>query len=123
MILVDSSVWVDHLRAANATLAALLNRNQVLGHSFVTGELSLGSLHRRETILDLLRDLPQARVATDSEVLAFVDARALFGLGIGYVDAQLLASVRLTPGASLWTGDKRLLAVASRLSLAMPPGH
>jgi predicted nucleic acid-binding protein len=118
VILVDSSVWVDHLRKGDATLTHMLNVERVLAHPFVVGELALGRLRQRESILAALQDLPQATVATDSEVLRFINREALYGIGIGYVDAHLLASVRLTPGGSLWTRDKRLHAVAARLGLA-----
>ncbi len=118
MILVDTSVWIDHLRSGNSALTELLNTGQVLAHAFVTGELALGNLRQRDTILNALRDLPQANIATDDEVLSFISQHALFGLGIGYVDAHLLAAVRLTPAASLWTRDKRLLNAAEQLGLA-----
>jgi hypothetical protein len=122
VILVDTSVWVDHLRVGDAYLAALLNSGRVLGHPFVIGELALGNLKRRAGILADLADLPRAEVATDAEVLRFIDDKALFALGIGYVDAHLLASVRLTAGAALWTRDKRLAGVAERLGIAaLPP--
>jgi predicted nucleic acid-binding protein len=118
VILVDSSIWVDHLRKGDATLERMLNAEWVLAHPFVVGELALGSLRQRESILAALQDLPQVTVAGDTEVLRFINQEALYGYGIGYVDAHLLASVRLTPVASLWTRDKRLHAVASRLGLA-----
>ena len=118
MILVDSSVWIDHLRTGDGTLVELLETGQVLAHPFVIGELALGGLRQRETILAALRGLPRAIVASDEEVLQFIDRQALFGLGIGYIDAHLLAATRLMPGASLWTRDKRLRAAADRLALA-----
>lgn len=118
MILVDTSVWIDHLRKGEPTLMRLLEGGGVLAHPFVTGELALGSLRQRDVILAALQDLPQAVVAGDGEVRCFIDRNALFGLGIGYVDVHLLASVRLTPGVSLWTRDKRLHAVAERFALA-----
>lgn len=118
MILVDSSVWVDHLRKGDATLARMLNAEQVLVHPFVVGELALGSLRQRELILAALRDLPGATVASDTEVLRFINQEVLYGYGIGYVDAHLLTSVRLTADGSLWTRDKRLHAVAGQLGLA-----
>lgn len=123
MILADTSVWVDHLRRDDRTLAALLDGGMILTHPFVIGELSLGNLRRRELILDALSQLPQARAAEDSEVRSFMDAERLFGHGIGYIDAHLLAAVRLTPGATLWTKDRPLHGAAQRLGLAMPaPG-
>jgi predicted nucleic acid-binding protein len=118
MILVDTSIWIDHLRKGDATLTELLEQRRVVAHPFVTGELSLGSLRQREIVLSSLQELPQAEVARDDEVLHFIAHKALFGLRIGYIDAHLLASVQLTPGTSIWTRDKRLLAAAERLSLA-----
>lgn len=118
MILVDSSVWIDHLRAGDATLVALLETGQVLAHPFVTGELALASFRQRDAIISALQDLPQSLLATDAEVLTFIDRNALFGLGIGYVDAHLLATTRLTPDAMLWTRDKRLRDAAGRLGMA-----
>lgn len=117
MILVDTSVWVDHLRAGDETLARLLSREQVLAHPFVTGELALGNLGNRATVLEALLGLPQAQAATDAEVLQLIGAQELFGNGIGYVDAHLLASARLTPGTLLWTRDRRLMQAGARLGL------
>ncbi|QHE91390.1 PIN domain-containing protein [Pandoraea fibrosis] len=118
MILVDTSVWIDHLRAGDATLVQLLETGRVLAHPYVIGELALGSLKNRDVVISTLRDLPRVAVATDDEVLRFIGEQTLFGLGIGYVDAHLLAATRLTPGAAIWTRDKRLAATAERLSLA-----
>ncbi|EDT03333.1 type II toxin-antitoxin system VapC family toxin [Burkholderia ambifaria] len=123
MILVDTSVWIDHLRAGDATLATLLEAERVLIHPFIIGELALGSMRDRQTVLDALRDLPAAAPATDDEVQRMIDVVPLHGLGIGYVDAHLLASVRLTGGSKLWTRDRRLLAAAERLQLVARPGH
>jgi predicted nucleic acid-binding protein len=117
-MLVDTSVWIDHFRRDDAVLAGLLDSGRVLAHPFVIGELALGALKRRNIILSALRDLPAAIVASDDEVLAFIAAHALFGRGVGYIDAHLMASARLTPNASLWTRDKRLRAVADGLSLS-----
>ncbi len=119
MTLVDTSIWVDHLHAANSQLVVLLETGQVLAHPFVTGELALGRLKRRTEILTALADLPQARVATDQEVLEFIELHALAGAGVGYVDVHLLAAARLTENTTLWTRDKRLRATAARLGLAM----
>ena len=119
MILVDTSIWVAHLRAGEATLVALLDAGMVLTHPFVIGELALGALRQRDAVLTALADLPSAVVATDAEVLRFIDRHALFGRGVGYVDAHLLAAARLTAGARLWTKDKRLDGVVDALGLAM----
>jgi predicted nucleic acid-binding protein len=121
LILVDTSVWVDHLRRGDATLAALLDGGRVLTHPFVVGELALGNLQHRARVVHDLRRLPKAAVATDPEVLTFIEEEELFGLGIGYVDAHLLAAARLSPGASLWTRDKRLRAAGERLSVSVDP--
>jgi predicted nucleic acid-binding protein len=123
MVLVDTSVWVDHLQRNNAELTALLNRGQVLAHPFVIGEIALGSLQQRSTILEALQNLPACTTATDAEVLNFINANALHGIGIGYVDAHLLAATRLTPTAKLWTLDKRLQSAAGRLGLSFVLSH
>ena len=117
MILVDSSVWVDHLRQGDKRLVTLLEAGQVLTHPFVVGEIALGSLKNREGILISLKGLPQAATATDEEVQQFIESNALFGFGIGYIDAHLLAAVRLNAGSQLWTRDKRLGAIANRMGL------
>jgi hypothetical protein len=117
MILVDTSVWIDHLRSGDHGVAALLEAGRVLAHPFVIGELALGHLRQRQTILSALQDLPSADTATDAEVLLFIERQGLAGLGIGYVDAHLLAATRLTIGSALWTRDKRLSGVAGRLGL------
>jgi len=117
VILVDTSVWVDHLRRGHEALAGLLEAGNVLAHPFVIGELALGNIPRRDLVLRALHDLPQASVATDREVLHLVDQHLLFGLGIGYIDAHLLAAVLLTAGAGLWTRDRRLERAADRLGL------
>ncbi len=121
MILVDTSLWIDHLRSEHPRLSALLNHGDVLVHPWVTGEIALGTLHHREEILGLLRGLPQAIVADHDEMLRFIDHHDLFGAGIEYVDAHLLASSRLTPDSALWTRDRRLSAVAESLGLAYQP--
>ena len=123
MILVDTSVWIDHLRHGDSTLVKLLNAGQVLVHPFVIGEIALGSLRQRDLILDTLTDMPRAKIATDEEVLALIDQSNLYGIGIGYIDAHLLASTRLTPGTLLWTRDKRLRAVANKVGLLAVLGH
>jgi predicted nucleic acid-binding protein len=99
-------------------LAGLLDSGMVLMHPFVVGELALGNLRQRETVLNALSGLPCASIATDTEVLHFIGQHTLFARGIGYVDVHLLAGARLTTGALLWTKDKRLHDVAAQLSLA-----
>jgi len=117
LILVDTSVWVDHFRRRNEQLASLLLDGQVLGHPCVHGEVALGHLRRRSEILGLLSELQQARTATDEEALKFVEGHALQGSGVGWVDVHLLAAAALSR-ASLWTLDRRLAAVATGLSLS-----
>jgi len=117
VILVDSSVWIDHLRASEPALVELLNTGLVLAHPFVVGELACGNLVNREAILSLLQDLPVVPVATDEEVLFFIESHGLMGRGIGYVDAHLLSAVSLAGTGRLWTRDKRLCAVAESMSL------
>lgn len=121
MILVDTSIWIDHLRAADERLIELLGNDEVLGHPYVIGEIALGNSPQRDAVLADILDLPKAAVATEWEMLDFISRHRLFGLGIGYVDAHLLASARLTPDAALWTHDKRLYAAAERLGVAMAP--
>jgi len=123
VILVDTSVWIDHLRNGDSTLVKLLNTGQVLVHPFVIGELALGNLRQRDVILDTLKNMPCAKVATDEEVLALINQSKLYGIGIGYIDAHLLASVRLTPGAQLWTRDKKLRKVVNQVGLLAELGH
>lgn len=125
MILVDTSVWVDHLRRGDARLVDLLNRGMVLMHPFIVGEIALGSLTDRALIIESMHALPAAAVAEEAEVLTLIESRALHGGGIGYVDAHLLASVVLMPGTQLWTRDKKLNATAGQLGLAWdaPASH
>jgi hypothetical protein len=124
VILVDTSLWIDHLRSGNDVLADLLDNSAVLAHPWVTGELALGNLTHRAEILALLRALPQATLAEHDEVLLLIEQQALSGAGIGYVDAQLLAASRLTPDTKLWTTDKRLANIAAGLGLEyQPAGH
>jgi predicted nucleic acid-binding protein len=117
VILVDTSVWIDHLRRGNDTLAALLEEGSVVGHPFVTGELACGSLRNRREILSLLDGLPQSMIAEHTEVLRFLESHRLMGRGLGYVDVHLLASVMLE-GALIWTLDKQLAEIAGRLAIA-----
>jgi len=118
LIIVDTSVWIDHLKAGDARLVELLGRGRVLAHPFVTGELALGSLHQRAAVLGALNDLPQALVAREDEVMTFIETQKLYGTVIGYVDAHLLTAARLTPGVTLWTRDRRLREASARLQLA-----
>lgn len=118
MILVDTSIWIDHLRSGDHRLVSLLERGEVLSHPSVVGEVGLGSLRQRGAIIESLQALPMAVVAADDEVMLLIEQHRLFGRGIGWIDAHLLASARLTPGARLWTNDKRLSALAQTLGVA-----
>ena len=118
MILVDTSVWIDHLRTGDEELITLLTNNQVLVHPFITGELACGNLSNRGEVLKFMSDLPQSPVATDTEVLFFIDRHQLMGRGIGYIDAHLLAATTLADSALFWARDKRLVQVATDLKLA-----
>ena len=117
MILVDTSVWVDHLRRGSARLEALLSDGLVLIHPFVLGELALGRLKSRSEILGLLAEIPRAESANHEEVLEFVERHELAGSGVGWIAAHLLVSAALS-GVSLWTLDRRLAVVAGRLALS-----
>ena len=116
MILVDTSVWIEHLRAGNDRLKTLLFDEQVLCHPFVVGELACGSLQKRDEILGMLKALPEAYLLEHEEVLSFLQTRRLYGRGIGWVDAHLLASTLLT-GCALWTFDKALRRAAADLNV------
>lgn len=122
MIIVDTSIWIDHLRVGHHGLDRLLETGRILGHPWVIGQIALGHLTRRREVIGLMRSLPQAVVATADEVLTLVDEHQLYGSGIGYVDAQLLASTRLTADARLWTRDGRLATAAKRLGCAVAAG-
>lgn len=119
MILVDTSVWVEHLRHGLPRLATHLQEGEVLIHPWVIGELACGNLRNRSQVLDLLQGLPAATVASDAEVLLLIERDRLMGRGIGYVDAHLLASARLSH-CRLWTQDRRLAAVAQEQWLTGP---
>jgi predicted nucleic acid-binding protein len=121
MILVDASVWIDHLRTENRFLTGLLNERRIAGHSFVRGEICLGSVARRAFLLEMLDALPQAPVATDHEVHGMIESRKWFARGIGYVDAHLLASVIVDRGTQLWTIDARLGGLAEEAGVRFLP--
>ena len=118
MILADTSIWVNHLRSKDLVLSSLLRDEEVLVHPFIIGEIALGYLDPRDHTLSQFEDMPFASLATNADVLSLIEREKLFGTGIGYVDANLLASVRLTPGSLLWTRDKRLNEVSNRLGVA-----
>jgi predicted nucleic acid-binding protein len=116
MILVDTSVWVAHLRHGAIGLKAWLHEGRVGCHPFIVGELACGNLRNRSEIISLLKRLPPAIVAQHEEVMQFIENFGLMGKGLGYIDVHLLASARLT-GIPLWTLDKKLRAVAIKLQL------
>jgi predicted nucleic acid-binding protein len=118
MILVDTSVWVEHLRTGTVGLEALLNDGHVVCHPFIIGELACGNLKNRAEILSLLQDLPMSSRADDDEVMQFIEYQKLMGKGLGYIDIHLLISALLT-GIPLWTIDKRLHEV----SITLLPSH
>ena len=122
MILVDTSVWVDHFRRSDVRLVELLNANAVVIHPFVIGEIACGSLADRSLTLDLLQSLPSAVVAESDEILGYIESQNLHGKGIGYVDVHLLASTALAR-IKLWTRDRRLDAVAQELGCAVLEGR
>jgi len=122
VILVDSSVWIDHLRLADARLALALAERRVLQHPFVTAELALGSIRDRSRLVTMLRLLPQASVVTEVGLYDYIDQNQLYGTGIGMVDAHLLASAAAGTGILLWTRDRRLREQAARLSLECDEG-
>ncbi len=118
MILVDTSIWIDHFRAAEPQLVALLDRNEVLTHPYVIGEIALGSVAERTDVLRYLNHLPSVLIARHDEVIIFIERHKLANTGVGYAAANLLASIALTPGAALWSRDKTLRAAASRCGVS-----
>lgn len=118
MILVDTSVWIEHFRHGNDELEGLLKAERVLIHPYVIGELVLGNFRNQVAVISAIMKLPQAPVIFHGELLHFVNREALSGSGIGYVDAHLLAAARIRQGAALWTRDKSLHAAAEKLGLA-----
>ncbi len=119
MILVDTSVWIDHFRGEDNGLHECLDQGIVLRHPFVIGEIACGNLKNRSCILPMLSNLPAAVEASDGEVITFIEKRSLYGRGIGYIDMHLLASAALTPDARLWTMDIRLKEIAESMDLGL----
>ncbi len=117
MILADTSVWIEHLRSGNQELQKRLSQGQIVIHPFIIAELALGSLKERAKTLALLDLLPQVRVAQMDEIRTLIEARHLYGLGIGLTDAHLIASVLIKPPTLLWTKDKQLRKVAEALGI------
>ena len=117
-VLVDTSVWVEFIRAGNAQLSELLQKGQVLMHDMVIGEIACGSAPSRKERLEAMDNLPKITMAEHSEVLRFIDKHQLFGCGVGYVDNHLLAACILQADCALWSRDRRLCAAAERLGVA-----
>ena len=117
MILVDTSVWIDHLRQGDEGLSRLLNESRVLMHPFVLGELACGNLVNRQEVVALLGDLPRSEIASDDEVLFFIERKKLMARGLGYIAVHVLTAVALHGSGRLWTRDKRLHAVADSMRL------
>ena len=117
MVLVDTSVWVSHLRDSNSRLEQLLNKGEVICHPFVIGELACGSIKNRSVILSLLNALPKAEILTDEEILLFIEKNNLMGRGLGLIDIHLLASAILSE-AALWTSDNKLKQEARTLGMS-----
>lgn len=118
MILVDTSVWIEHLQNANSQLVGLLADDEVGCHAYVIEELALGSIRQRTVVLELLGALHPFPVLSHAEVMTLVDRRRLFGRGLSTVDAHLLGSVSLTGGAQLWTRDQRLISACRDVGIA-----
>jgi hypothetical protein len=118
MILADTSVWIDHLRGRLTGLGPRLGRREIMIHPFIIGELMLSGAYRRRGTVEELRRLPRAPLPRPEEVEALIVRESLDGRGVGYVDAVLLAAVRLQPGARLWTLDRKLQSVAADMSIA-----
>lgn len=117
MILADTSVWIDHFRVGDTQLRLCLGRREIVTHPFVIAELALGSFRERSRMLALLDDLPQLPVAQTSELRHLIEARHLYALGIGLIDAHLIASVLINPATALWTRDKALRKVAEAFGI------
>lgn len=121
MVLVDTSVWIDHLRSREPELASLEDGRQIVIHPMVIGELACGNLPNRYDVLEHLEGLPQVAVATDDEVLFFIEHHQLMGIGISYIDAHLLTSSVLHGETQLWTRDRRMMTVADELGIRFDP--
>jgi predicted nucleic acid-binding protein len=117
VVLVDTSIWIDHFRSSNALLCDLLESHLVFMHPFVLGELACGNLKNRSEIIALFHALPAAKKVHDDELLFFIEKNQLMGRGIGLIDSHLLASCQIS-ACRLWTNDKRLKAMAEKLNIA-----
>ena len=117
MTLADTSVWIDHLRSGVRELSDRLGHGQIAIHPLIVAELALGNLRDRDRTLALLDLLPQVKIAHLDEVRVLIESRRLYGLGIGVIDAHLIASVLISPSTLLWTRDKQLRNVAEDLGI------
>ncbi len=122
MVLIDTVVWIDHLQSNDEHLSMLLEKEQVLMHPMVIGELAMGNLANRQRTLEDFAKLPEISVATHDEVLFFIEHHQLMGTGIGYIDAHLLTASVLHDTTQLWTRDRRMMAVANELDIKFVPG-
>lgn len=120
-VLADSSIWIDHIAGKPTLLADLLKERRVAMHPIILGEISMGSLSNRQSLIHELKKLPQAHVPSNAEVLAMVEWQKLFSTGIGFADAHLLAATKMTDHATLLTKDSKLRAQAERLGVAYTP--
>jgi predicted nucleic acid-binding protein len=119
VILVDTSIWIDHFRHGDAELRRIIHDDRLLCHPFIVGELALGSLRERDAVIAFLAAQREATIATHSEVMTTIDRYAIFSMGIGYTDVHLLTSTLLDRRSSLWTRDKRLAAAAQKVGATL----
>jgi predicted nucleic acid-binding protein len=119
VILVDTSIWIDHFRYGDADLEKIITDDRLLCHPFIIGELALGSLRQREAVIAFLAAQRETVIATHAEVMMTIDRHSIFSMGIGYTDAHLLTSILLDRRACLWTRDKRLAAAAQKVGAAL----
>ena len=120
MILVDTSIWVEHLRSGSIHLKSILEEGEVACHPFIIGELACGNMKNRKEVISLLQALPFTKAATDDEIIHFIEANQIMGIGLGLVDVHLLASSLLS-NVHLWTTDKSLIAAAKKLNVNYVP--
>ena len=123
MILVDTSIWVDHLREPESELKTLLSANDVLMHPMVIGELACGNMRNRKQALEQWHSLPRINEANHEQVISLIEKKNLMGRGLGFVDVHLLCSVLNYPGSQLWTRDKKLNGIANKLNIAFQKIH
>ncbi|THV12306.1 type II toxin-antitoxin system VapC family toxin [Rhizobium rhizophilum] len=119
MILVDTSIWIDHFRYGDAELRKIITDDRLLCHPYVVGKLALGSLRERDAVIAFLAAQREATIATHTEVMTVIDRHSIFSMGIGYTDAHLLTSTLLDRRASIWTRDKRLAAAAQKVGATL----